>query len=264
MNKKCGIFILVALIVLSFVGCVTPDPRFYDGSYPELYVVATHSLLGVWGGLREYVLILEKDTFGRVMFAYLGGTTATDANINDSILAVLIAQRTTEHHSCFYQGINFIMLEMQERHRRLPESASVFFDEYFVMRHFTVEQLEQLKADNSWNEELNEDRFFRVPVSRHRKTRYMTYISEEVQREVYSAVTESGTLNHINGNVIFFMRGSRREDGVRIRYPAFLIMFDADGNLIEGTGAMELTDLWDYREQLREFKEINGWSFSYR
>ena len=69
-----------------------------------------------------------------------------------------------------------------------------------------------------------------------------------------------------NGNVIFFMRGSYRsvETQRLAHYPSFLFMFDAEGNLVEDTGIMELTDLWDYRNQLREFKEINGWSFYYR
>ena len=276
MRKKGAVFILVALMVLLLVSCITPDPRSYDGSHPELYVVAIHSLLGVWGGLREDTLILEEDAFGRVMFAYLGGTEATDANINDSILAILIAQRTTEHHSYFYQGINFVMLEMQERHRRLPASASAFFNEDFVMRHFTEKQIERLKSENSWNKPLDADRFFRVPVSRRRKSRYMTYVPEEAQQEAYRAVAGGGQLGHPaqsvpltmdkNGNVIFFMRGRRhdRELQTQVHYPAFLFIFDVDGNLIEDTGVMELTDLWDYREQLREFKEANGWSFYYR
>ena len=64
-----------------------------------------------------------------------------------------------------------------------------------------------------------------------------------------------------NENVIIFMRSHRREEGRSIFYPAFIFMFDGYGNLIEDTGVLELTDMWNYREQLREFKEVNGWSF---
>ena len=275
MVRKVFAFTLTLLILLSSVGCSIPF--YYNGSHPELFVVATHSLLGVWGRNGEDTLILEEDVFGRVLFVYVGGTLTDDRGARDSILAILIAQRTTGEHSYFYSGVNFILREIEvPRRSRTTPASEVFFDEDFVMRHFTVEQLEKLKADNSWNEELNEDRFFRVPVSRHSKERYVTYIPEESQREAYLAVARGGQLSHPmdsvpltmdkNGNVIFFMRGSHRDSTTHVwtHYPAFLFMFNADGNLIENTGAMELTDLWDYREQLREFKEINGWSFSYR
>ena len=272
MKKRVLTLALAVLMIFSFVGC--SDSTFYDGSHPELFVVATHSLLGVWGGWREDVLILEEDAFGRIMFAYVGGTLTSDSTRSFTVLAVLIAQKTTERYSYFYSGINFILHEIAHPE---PEgrylTAGEFLDEDFVMQHFTADQLEQLKAESSWNEELNEDRFFRALISRRRKSRYMTYVSEEAQREAYLAVVEETqfivphdsiplTMDK-DGNIIFFMRG-RQPENRRLYTPSVLFMFDADGNLIEGTGVMELIDLWDYRDQLREFKEANGWAFYYR
>ena len=272
MKKRVLTLVLAVLMIFSFIGC--SDPTLYDGSHPELFVVATHSLLGVWGGWGEVVLVLEEDAFGRVLFAYAGFSSGSDIGGALNILAVLVSQRTTETHSYFYSGINVISHEIAMQVRDFNSSASEFLSEDFVMEHFTEEEIAQLKAGNSWNEELDEDRFFRARISRRRKSLYMTNVSEEALREAYLAVVEIDSFNaerdsipltmDKNGNIIFFIQGRRFEPRVTIRYPTFLFMFDADGNLIEGTGVMELIDLWDYCDQLREFKEANGWSFYYR
>jgi len=277
MKKRIFALILAVLMMLFFAACFSDVTR-YTGSHPELYVVATHSLLGVPGGMGADVLILDEDDYGRILFAYIDATSTTTstASFSFSIVAVLVAQRTTETHSYFYDGINFILYEYIIRG---APRVSDFFDETFVMQRFTEEQLEELRAENSWNQELDEGRFFRVPVSRRSKERYMTAVSVRARQEAYLAVVGETGENFRpghgtplsmdkNGNVIFFMRGSVRdsETNTMTRYPAFLFMFDNDGNLIEETGVMALPDenLWDYRELLIEFKAANGWSFSYR
>jgi len=254
--KRITTFILVALMLLPLAGC----SPLAGGSHPELFVVATHSLLGVSGLNREDVIILEEDDFGRVMFAYGGSTIASDRpGATFNILAVLIAQRTTRRYSYFYDGINFILHEIEGD---WWPTALEFLSEAFIMEHFSEEQLEQLKEGNSWNEELNEDRFFRVRALRGDKRRHLRTVSEEAQREAFPVSGSFSVLNSVPltmdryGNVLYFMRSWAGR--------SFLVMFDRDGNLIEDTGVMELYDPWDYRDQLREFKEANGWSFYYR
>jgi len=280
--KRTLAFILAVLMLLPFTGCTPPA----GGSHPRLFVVASHSLLGVLGRDREDVLILEEDDFGRVMFAYVGHTVTSDRPRDMyNILAVLIAQRTTRRYSYFYDGINVILHEIDVD---CGPTAQVYLNEAFIIEHFSEEQLEQLKEDNSWNEELNEDRFFRVRVATGDKTRHMTSVPVEVRVEAYfvasggfrrTLTTDSPSVTprrfqhrfdvpltmDRNGNVIYFIRGGVYDAGTQewTFYPAFLFMFDRRGNLIEGA-VMELTDLWDYRDQLQEFKELNGWSFSYR
>ena len=251
--KRVLAFILAVLMSLSFIGCHPPA----GDSRPDLFVVATHSLLGVLGRTYEDTMVLEEDDFGRVMFAYLGNTkTSSRSHRMYNIVAVAIAQRTTRRYSYFYDGINVIFHEVG-----VPDgpTALEFLNEVFVKEHFSEEQLEQLKVENSWNEELNEDRFFRVRVARGDKRRHMTRASEEA---FPSGRTGIPLTMDRNGNVIYFSR-SHSNAGVGFSPPGFLFMFDSDGELIEGA-VMELTDLWDYRDELREFKEANGWAFTYR
>ena len=269
--KRVLVIMLVLLMILSLVGCLHGTA--YFGPHLDLQIVAMHSLLGVgettrWDGFE----VLEEDDFGRAMFAFWGGAMTGGNNpfASFNILAVLISQRTTESHAYFYDGINFILRQVESDETRRPSSS---FAGAFVMEYFTEGQLEQLKEENDWNRELDEDKFFRVPISRRAKGYYMTDISLQMLEGAFAIVSEGFNRNlqslltmDRNGNVIFIMRGgsfnSRASEWTF--YSSFLFMFDRDGNLIEGTGVKELTDLWDYREELLEFKKANGWSFSYR
>ena len=273
--KKRLVLALIILAVFMLAAC--DDYTFYDGRHPELFVIASHSLLGVSGGLWEDIMILDEDAFGRILFAYSGFTITNDSRSSFNILAVLVAQRTTETHSYFYGGDNFILAEIS-LNRSQVRSVRDFLDEPFVMQHFTVEQIEELKTENSWNEELNEDRFFQVQISRRNKEQYLTHVTQETQQEAYRAVVSFAEHSRFrprrgvpltmdrDGNVIFFMRERSYDSSTQIMsfYPAFLFMFDSGGELIADTGTMELTDLWNYRDQLREFKEANEWNFYYR
>jgi len=270
--KKLALFLVPVILVVALLlaGC-TPVR---DGDGRSLHVVAHHSLLGVWEDRWEQAVILEEDDFGRVMFAFAGlGTTSESDSAGDDILAVLIVQRTTRRHAYFYDGINAILYDIGEIVQQMMSFD--FLDEAFVMEHFSDEQLEQLKEENDWNRELEEDRFFRVRVSWRHKMNYMTDVSIPTEREAFESVSEY--LHHPsfsaplttdrNGNVIYFMREFYRGieiEGTHYFARSFLFMFDSDGNWIEDTGVMELYDLWDYRDQLREFKEANGWAFYYR
>ncbi|MCL2368367.1 MAG: hypothetical protein FWC72_05170 [Oscillospiraceae bacterium] len=263
--KRLFVLILATLMLLSFVGC-TPAA---GGRHPELFVVASHSLLGALGRDREDTIILEEDEFGRVMFAYVGNTVTSDRpGAMFNILAVAIAQRTTRRYSYFYDGVNIIFQEIEVD---CGPSPLPFLSKEFVMEHFTEGQLEQLKVENSWNEELNEDRFFRVRVARGTKTRHMTTVSRETLDEIFQVASDGFdarfrvplTMDR-DGNVIYFIRDGTLRGREWDFYSAFLFMFDRRGNLIEGTGVMGLYDLWDYRDQLREFKEANGWNFYWR
>jgi len=270
--KRVLSLVLVALMVLSlmFVGAAFSAPP--RSNHPRLYAVAIHSLLGS-GGICRNILILEEDDFGRAMFAFAGSTTASD-NFGFTILAVLIGQRPGRRHAYFYDGINFILHEIDMTGAR---SSTEFLDETFVMAHFSEEQLEQLKVENSWNEELNPDRFFRVRAGRGGNPRGpMTTVSDRTWREAAESAFSFGlsprarvpsrslTMDS-NGNVIHFVRGERFDWGTErmIYFPPSLFLFDRNGNWIEETGFMELepSELWDYRERLLEFKEANGWSF---
>jgi len=263
--KRILALFLAVLMLFPFTGCTPPA----GNVNPELFVVASHSLLGVLGRDREGVLIIDEDDFGRVMFAYAGNTiTSNRPGAMYNILAVAIVQRTTRQHSYFYDGINIIFLEIDVD---CGPSALDFLDKDFVLERFSEEQLEQLKEENDWNEEIKEDRFFRVRVARGDKTRHMTSVSEEAKRgafeEAFGEAFEEATFGSVfflrssiplttdqDGNVLFLISAVR----------TFLLMFDSDGTLIEETGIMELYDLWNYRDQLREFKEANGWAFYYQ
>ena len=276
MLKKMLVLILTALMLLSLTACGYR----YGGRHTELHSVAIHSLLGVRGHEWEDTFILEEDDFGRAMFSFLGRTIISEELIDEfNILSILIVQRTTGwrwltdwitgSYAYFYSGINFISTEVE------GSLIANFYDLHTLLAgatgHFSEEQIAQLKEENDWNREIDENRLFRVRTSRRIKESYMTYVPEEAQRKAFAAVSQTfhprssvALTMDANGNVIYFMKDARIP--TRRRRSAYLFMFDRDGNLIPETGTMHLPDeyLWDYREILWEFKEANGWSFSYR
>ena len=69
-----------------------------------------------------------------------------------------------------------------------------------------------------------------------------------------------------DGKTIYYMGGGTyNEDSKTYTYTTpYLFMFDKKGKVISETGVMEITDIDDYSEQLREFKELNNWCFYYQ
>jgi len=258
--KKLATLCALLLLSVLLVGCGV-----YRGEHRDLHAVAINSLLGIFGCPEDVVRVIETDEYGRTLFAF---RRASNEGVSeaDHVLALLISQKSTSEHAYFYDGYNviFCMFDGSERWGRLsPET---------VFNHFSVEEVERLKADNDWGKEINEDRLFRIPIRGYKPDT----VSIRKQRAAFGEVSDyptyfrtsfSGPLTtDKNGKTLYLLAGftSDAKAGIRFFTPPVLAMFDKDGNLIEDTGLKEITDIWDYRDELREFKESNNWSFYYR
>jgi len=58
---------------------------------------------------------------------------------------------------------------------------------------------------------------------------------------------------------IYFFRGIT-EDDVYTR--SFVVIFNKDGTFDPDVGVMEIQDVWNYQDDLKAFKERNGWNNS--
>ena len=257
--KKLHVIVILLIITTSLYGCVFP--LIYRGEYPELHAIAIHSLLGVSGYDNDRIAILEEDGFGRVMFSYLGYAN-TASGVDHRIFAILIGQSMTEIDSCFYDNINYIICEIDGS----VYNGFTVVDTDFVMKHFTDEQVEGLKLENDWNMELDRNKFFKVSNTRERTTPLpistLRKAFENVSHDFHASYATFLTMDK-NGNLLYFMRGKKPDskNGDYFFTQSYLFMFDNDGKLVRDTGIMELTDLWNYRAQLKSFKEANNWSF---
>lgn len=249
--KKVFAFLLVTVIIISLSSC--DDHLKYKSNNPELQVVATNSLLGISGHETNQIIIFEKDEFGRVMFSFFNGANSGD----EDVLAILIAQKTTNQDAYYYDNKNFIICGVK---------TNQTVDKDFVLQHFSKEQIDRLKKDNDWNKELNEQKLFKVKITRKKSDN----ISTQRQRKVFESVSHDFNTGYSiplatdkNGKTIYFMRSFERDEKAG-RYSAtdsYLIMFDADKRVNKTTGIAEIHDLWNYQQELENFKEANDWSF---
>lgn len=252
--KRIISFLMAISIVLVATSCDCFSC--YKGNNIELWTVALNSLLGVSGFESDGILILEEDNFGRRMFAYNGYSS------NGHILAVLISQKTTDDKSYFIDGVNSVICQIEQDYPTKP------IDEGLISEHFTKEQLDKLKEENDWNKEIDEGKLFGVKITRMKPDP----VPIRKQRKAFSTASDENDFDSgystllatdKNGKLLYYMRGNRYNDE-KDDYEftkSYLVMLDKNGNLIEETGIEELKDLWNYREQLKKFKESNNWSF---
>jgi hypothetical protein len=251
--------ILLALLILA--GCT---PQAYRGPHFDLHTIAMNSLLGVGGNFWDRIITLDEDGHGRVMFAFIGDS------IFGRTASILISQKISETHTYFYSGRNFIFTDFD--YWEWPEK-----DEIFGL--FSPDEIAQLKIDNDWGMEIHHDRLFRAEIERVRFIRFFTQdvnrinniVSIGSQLRVYNAISSgpriarrdrnfSSVLLSIdkNENTIYTMMGHFQAAQGEANSETFLVMFNRR-NLI--VAAEPLLNYRNYQEQLRNFKQNNGWSF---
>jgi len=110
-NVKLAAFpvlILLLLLFLLFSFLESCGSNFeYTGDRPELYSVAINSILGVqgfapssWGPVRPSIIVLDEDSYGRVMFLYYESSFISPVNI-------VIMQKVDGDYVYFYPHYNF-------------------------------------------------------------------------------------------------------------------------------------------------------------
>ena len=267
-------FVAAAVAVLSICSVLSGCMRFfrddYSGEYPELYSVAINSLLGTTGRYHHgagtedpKIVAYDEDSFGRKLFIY-------DENSRISMFSLIISQTSDEKNAYFYPDINFFSISFDEyRERNLaswswPERSES--DEEFNARRFTFfpeEAVEDLKRLNNWDLPLDLDRCVTVDIVRNKekgpfKNSSLRGIYEEVLGEdgynshlVYHHFTDE-----YGRSIYLFCGYSQSEQTAR----DVLVLIQPDMTYDEGIGVMDLTDPTNYQQELKGFKEKNGWN----
>ena len=251
-RKYVLILSLLFSIVILLTSCsiFNQDKFEYTGEYPELFSIAVNSILGArtqytnsWGFyLMPDIEILDKDTYGRVLFSY------SDGNLN--FPSLLIMQQTSGNYVYFYPHYNFI-------------SSSKEYN-----WEFTSDEIEELKKMNNWNEKIGDnDAFVRVRIVRHEEESLVPrYLLVEVYHEMFSDNNSALPTNiqNINSRMIFL----RADDFGRSVYLAtgtihggnFVVIFQSDNSFDLELGILELTNRYRYQTELRLFMNRNGWN----
>lgn len=239
--------VLLFFIVISIinVGCINrKEKERYSGLNPELYSIAINSLLGARGyidssemSFHPELTILESDQYGRKLFLYY------ENNII-STYSLFISQKSDLDYAYFYPDYNFISA---------PENI------------FTEEDIHELKTGNDWDKEIVMDKCNKVEIV-YEKDLGGSIESENVM-ELYRIILgedASRSMLFIDfftkdnyGRSIYLGTGEVSEEGEQRRV---VMLFQPDGKYDESNSYMELTDFYNYQDELKEFKDLNDWN----
>ncbi|HAN21305.1 MAG: hypothetical protein A2Y15_07315 [Clostridiales bacterium GWF2_36_10] len=246
------IYTLIIILTLLFSGC--DNFSRYKLDNPEFFTEATSSLLGVRGDEFDQTCLIESDEYGRGMFAY--NSYSSDSK---KVFALLIYQKKDNKYIYYYSDCNYLVKPIDEHYETSIPSEE-------IERYFTKEDIEQLKSLNDWNKELDENKYFRTKIYKEKDDP----ISEDSVKKAFSTKRNSQEFNSgysfflssdENDNSIYFVRGFDKNYNLTKSY---IIFFDSKGNFNEVNGIEEVTDIWNYTQQLSDFKEKNGWKKTYK
>ena len=216
-------------------------PTEYRKGHPELFTVAIHSLLGVYGYHSHgdaIIKITEKDKYGRTLFYY---------RENERSEHLLIAQKSDDVYIYYYPDFNFISTEYTS--------------------YFSEQTILEFKNKNDWNKPLDNSKFIKQKIVRI-KTRYN--LDKNDREKIFRKATNYNGDENISrldiystsdehGKKLFFCAGRNLIQNVGYEIDIVAII-DAYGSCDFATCFMKLTDRYNYQHDLKAFKELNNWS----
>jgi len=259
--------IITALLAISLVALPGCDDFAFKGKEVDLFSVASNSVLGLSTVDPGIIVIFDKDSYGRILFLYWGYVaTASDlTNEYDNGYVIIISQKTKSGYVYYYPDYNFLMYK-EDPSWKQHSPTNVELIQYAIDLGIE-DRIEWLKTKNDWNNPLDESKCVKVKVSKQGKERDSkgTLVSFEIKEKAYKAIvseTETGrpgfyylTSDYYDRHIYFF----RCIEGDAYT-KSYVVIFNKDGTFDPNNGAMEITDVWNYQDELKAFKERNNWN----
>ena len=261
------IFICLTISSLCvFGGCVYPG---YRGDYPALYTEAISSILGVSGHFDgsspcdSEIYILETDDYGRVMYTYYESGT----------FAICIMQKTDENYVYYYPDFNFIKTSEITWAEDLNAS---------VKKSFSEENITNLKLLNDFEKEFDESKCIKNAITRKKITHKFSKTTEQkLEKLCKQYARDSGCKGEDSvyryseyctsdnyGRKLFYIYGVHRDvNGTgehyskrKTMYFHLAIVFNPDWSFDETNSLLGLTDIDNYQNDLKDFKQSHNWN----
>ena len=236
------ITVAFALFVVGVAACPSIkiiEKDDYTGEYPELYSIAIHVLLdsigyGFYGNrLEAKIVVLEEDKYGRKLFYYNEGS-------HGSTHSLIICQKSSESEAYFYSDYSFISSEQDS---------------------FSDEDTEELKRRNDWGMNIDIKRCDNIEIVRKKSK---GPLHDDALKRLYEKAL--GDEARYTPNSIRFLVSDDYNRSIYYGYEVssidrrnFVLLVNADGTF----EVMELSDLYNYQDDLKAFKERNGWNTPY-
>lgn len=258
-RKYVILIVIVMLLSVCLVGC----SQKYKGENPDLYTVAISNFWGSSGygnngeiHISSDVGIIETDPYGRILFYYHEGVTLVGCGYG-------IMQKSQDGYVYFYDN-DCVLPAIDD----WDGSGKVTHDDWF-----TDDILTEFKVRNDWGLPINEEKCAKEKIV-NEKPKEKLKLSEEVFSELVTAyLAEQGSAcstETLRVNEKFFIADDYGREmyymdcyvGNGISY-YLAVIFNPDGSYDHSTAVLEIEDLTNYREALKEFKQQNGWNTEY-
>ena len=245
-TPKIFVAILIVIMITTGSSCFTIyDLPFmvspYDdrNNHPELFSIAINSVLGTRGrggngADRLQITVIEEDNFGRKMFLYFEMKVISRYSLH-------ISQTSDDQYVYFYPDFNFISGPTDE---------------------FSIEEIEELKRKNDWNMEIDLSKSVKVEIVREKGKGPLT---QTQMSSLYNKVFLGEDNYNFPSSYIFLTTDDYgRSIYLGIGRPSIgryvVMLFGPDSSYDENKSYFELTDLFSYQEELKQFKELNNWN----
>lgn len=232
------ILILYSIMLIFLISC-THETYTYSGEYPDLYTEAIHSIPGTSGFMLSEIYenprieLIESDDYNRKLFKYYEGN-------NISTYSLLILQYSTGDEICFYSENNYISSSTEE---------------------FEETSISQLKLDNDWNIELDENKSVCVSITTSKSSIPLSY---EQIKPFYESIfpgdkhfSDDRWIRYYQtdnyGRILLTVEARNVDEWA-------IMMFNQDGTYDSQYGYLVLSDYYTYQNQLKEFKVTNNWN----
>ena len=252
MKKTILIAFIMLLISLCSCGCAFKE---YSGDYSDLYAVAINSVLWVngysWGADFECDPQIEKideDNYGRIMFFY------QERNYKGSEIwfsALIICQASNSNEVFYYEDVCYIVKERTSIARNTAEV-------------FNAEDIDYLKSINDWNKELDYEKCLRRAIT---KSKAKIPFEKEIEKRIMDEFDLSDEqcfvcmdyLTNNSDDSKFIIYGyikirTRGADGI-----CFVGLVETENDSIIKLNTFVPSDVYDYKAEFMEFKQVNGW-----
>lgn len=254
-KKTITVGAAIFLLICTLTGCNLLLPTSYRGEYPALYTEAVNSLLAIKGYHSHGDALLEpveEDSFGRILFYYY------EYSYNDIYsFSYLICQKIDETYVYYYPDYNFILKEWNG-----------------VGIPFSEEEIENFKNINDWGKEIKEKELIKYEITRKKKEPEVKIKRKDFDVLFQKIAKEHGRIGDGTmlypsvyyltsdpyGRTLYYASAYHKDVSKEDMIFNLAIIFNPDGSYDENTCVMELIDLYNYQDTLREIKELNGWN----
>ena len=260
--RKLTVLILLLSVALSlFGGCrgiIQLEQRPYGNKNMELYTIAAFSIPYA-DSKGTKIDTMENDSYGRVLFSVCFGSNSFyyPFEYKQPLYAYVICQKYDETKTYYYEDECFRI--------------------YLTEDSFTDNEKIELKAANDWDMPLNDNRMTsRTIISPYENKTGATVLGLHKAQLVSSSLVSTFLWNRRididrdevkysyldcdNGGKSIGVIWFRLEnDDAEPTKEAYFMMVEEDCRETKQAKIAEISDMLNFQEELKRFKEANGW-----